>query len=221
MVRILFILLIGLCVPHAAGAGAWLREAGTGFLSVSGTGYPTETVWAYRSSLFAEWGLHRNVTLGLDADEYQLTSGHALLFGRVPLYRGDGGGRAALELGLGAHHWWEIWSPMYRATLSYGRGFDGQLGTGWFAADLSLERRDGSGAEIVKLDLTAGLSGNRRLNPMLQIETAVPSGEDLLWSVTPSVIVTLRDDLRLVLGAERRSAFPDSVGLKLSLWREF
>ncbi|GGH36034.1 hypothetical protein SAMN05444007_108205 [Cribrihabitans marinus] len=221
MVRILFILLICLAAPHSARAGAWLREAGAGFLSVSGTGYHADPVWEYRSSLFAEWGLHRNMTLGLDADEYQLTSGHALLFARFPLYRGDGGGRAALEFGVGTHHWWDQWSPMYRGSVSYGKGFGGWLGAGWFAADLSLERRDGTDADLVKLDLTAGMSEGRRLNPMLQVETARPSGKEILWSVTPSVIVTLRDDLRLVLGAERRSAFPDSYGIKLSLWREF
>ena len=120
-------------------------------------------------------GIEAALIIGLDAQEHQDLYGHTLVFARIPLADFGTTGRMAVEFGVGAHHWqYGTWA-MYKAMLSYGKGIQTGLGAGWIALDTALECRTHE-ATIRKLDITAGLSPGRRLNPLLQVETSYITG---------------------------------------------
>ncbi len=221
MCRILAFCILFLTAAHSAYAGAWMREQGSGFLAVSATLHQNNNVLDYKSAVYAEWGFSPRLTLGFDLNERPGLSGHALLFSRFPIADLNELGRFAAEVGLGAHHGPQDWHPMYKFTLSYGLGFAKPWGSGWLAVDAAMEHRTGAGDPFYKLDLTAGLSNDRQFNPLLQLETTHIKGAPILWTVTPSVMIKAKKNIRWVVGLENKSAYPKGVGLKISLWREF
>lgn len=221
MCRVLLAICIWFAVACPATAGAWLRERGQVFLATTVTLYKIAQVSPYKSSLYGEWGVLDRLTLGMDFNERPAVSGHALLFARLPIPAPGSRNTLAIELGAGGHHWRNNWSPMYKLAVSFGRGWQTALGPGWLAIDTAVEHRRGKDEDLYKLDLTTGLSGQRRFNPLLQIETAYASGADLYWTVTPSVMIRGRNETRWVVGVERKSHFPDAIGLKLGVWTTF
>lgn len=210
-----------LILPPSVRAGAWLREPGTTFAALTLTLYKSELVRPLQTTFYAETGVRNWLTLGLDIHSRPYELGHALAFARLPLLTTDRFGRFALELGAGTHHRFEQTNGIYRATLSYGLGFDTRIGPGWLAVDLAQEHRSGPDLTISKLDLTTGLSSDRLLNPLLQIESSYSQTGDLYWSAAPSLILRGKNGTRWQLGIERRSAFPRATGVKLGLWRTF
>ncbi|EEX08525.1 conserved hypothetical protein [Ruegeria lacuscaerulensis ITI-1157] len=221
MSRLLLLLLAILLGPAPVNAGAWLRQKDSSFSALSVTGYrETNGSAQFKYALYSEWGLREKLTIGLDAEEHQLGYGHALLFARLPVADLGVAGRLAAEFGIGAHHQQlQAWA-LYKATLSWGKGFQTGYGGGWLAVDAALEYRTHN-ALFRKLDLTAGFSSQRRIDPMLQIETAYVPGRPFYWSARPSVLI--RPDTgpnTWVLGLER-TADRRSIGVRFSLWREF
>ena len=228
MRRLIAILIAGLALATPAAAGAWLRDEGDGFVSLSGTmrAGPADAAGtkSFETGLHGDFGAFRRLTLGLDVDETPGESGHALVFARLPLGPIRGRRRMALELGLGAHHVGGQWAGMGKATLSWGLGFAGP-GGGWLAIDGALERRAATttttARTIYKIDAGLGLPSRRRIRPMLKIETSQVEGAGFYWSVIPSLIIPDRDGRRWVVGLEARSGNPRTLGLKLSLWKRF
>ncbi len=220
MIRILlFLFLMTLAGP--VFAGAWLREQNTGFVAAAITGFRTEDgSYEYKSSLYAEWGLRPGLTIGLDAEEHQHLYGHALIFARTPVADLGRKGRFAAEFGVGAHHRQKSAWALYKATVSYGNGFESGWGNGWIAIDAALEYRTHD-ALFRKLDLTAGLSSQRWINPLLQLESTYTPGRPVYWSARPSVMIRRKGgSTTWVVGAER-NAFQSNVGIKFALWRDF
>ncbi|MDX2482440.1 MAG: hypothetical protein QNK42_02130 [Pseudodonghicola sp.] len=225
MRRLVLFLIAVLCTTGTAGptaAGAWLREPGRGFLSTTGTLRQGDPDAWQEVSIFAEYGLAPRLTIGADINERPGIAGHALLFARLPLSRPGARARLAAEAAFGGHHWRAAWDPMYRLTLSYGRGFTLRRGAaGWLALDAAYERRLGMTVPIYKLDATLGLSKPGRLRPILQLESALVPGQPLIWAVTPGLLFDSRRDTTWLLGVERKSASRDTLGLKIALWRWF
>ena len=224
MHRPIHLLLALLCATAAspAAAGAWLREPGRGFLSTTATLRQGDPDARQELSLYAEYGLTPRLTLGADINARPGTSGHAMVFARLPLSRPGARNRLALETALGGHHWQGDWDPMYRLTLSYGRGLTTRSGIlGWLAVDAAYERRLGMSDPIYKLDATLGRSGPGRIRPILQVETAHIPGRDFIWSVAPGVMIDSRRSATWVVGLERKSASRDTLGLKIALWHWF
>ena len=221
MGRILAILLLSLCAAQPASAGAWLREKGTGFLSLTGTVYNPSDSYDFKSAVYGEWGVTPKLTIGLDLNDRPGLTGHALVFARVPVSKVGKNGRFAFEFGGGGHHYQERWHPMYKIGLSYGRSLNTKWGYGWLAIDLAMEHRLRTSDPFYKLDATVGLSADRLINPMLQIETAYFSNSEFQWSVTPSILIRGKNNTRWQFGIERRSGYPKGYGLKIALWREF
>lgn len=221
MGRVLLALWICLVVAGQAAAGAWLRERGTGFTSATATLYRFNGFVDYKTAVYGEWGVADRWTLGFDVNEQPGLAGHALLFLRYPLADLGPRGRFAVEAGVGGHHWLGAWSPMTKLTLSYGKGLDSRWGHGWFAADAGWERRFGTATEIFKLDFTAGLATPRRIDPMLQLETAYVSGLPVFWTLTPALLIDAGKGGTWVVGLERKSDLPGTIGLKLGFWRSF
>ncbi|TDK42152.1 hypothetical protein [Antarcticimicrobium luteum] len=216
-------LLIALsCAAPPAGAGAWQRETGRGFVSTTGTLRQGDPDARQELSVYADYGLAPRLTIGADVNERPGIAGHAVLFARLPLSRPGARARLAAEAAFGGHHWRGAWDPMYRLTLSYGRGSTTRSGaTGWLALDAAYERRLGMNVPIYKLDATLGLSAPGRLRPILQVETAHIPGQPLIWAVTPGVLIDSRRNATWLIGLERKSAGRDTVGLKIALWRWF
>lgn len=221
MTRLIALLLSFLLASGPALAGAWLREQNKAFTTLSVTGFrEKDGAIAYKTSLYAEWGMRPNLTLGLDAEEHRDLYGHALVFARVPVAEFEEAGRFAAEFGIGAHHrQLQAWAT-YKATLSWGKGFQTRVGGGWMAVDASFEYRTHE-AVIRKLDFTAGLSSPRRIDPLLQIETSYVSGRPFYWSARPSIMYRPKDGPNTWLVGLEKNSFEESVGLKLSLWRDF
>ncbi|MEX0348689.1 MAG: hypothetical protein AB3N15_04630 [Paracoccaceae bacterium] len=220
-IRSLLISLMVLGGSAPGYAGAWLQEKGRGFLSATTTGYRPGATVEYRSAIYAEYGLMSRLTLGIDVNDRAANSGHALAFARLPLSPSEWQNRFAIELGTGAHHTLGRTAAMHKITLSYGRNLVSGLGPGWIAADTALEYRTGLNQKIRKFDLTMGLSADRRVNPLLQIETAHVRGGDLYWTLTPALLIRGKKGRRWLIGLERRSAHPEGFGLKFGFWRNF
>lgn len=211
-----------ICPARPAGAGAWMRDEGTGFLSTGAILRQGDPQAARELSLYGDYGLSPRLTLGVDVNQRPGVSGHALLFARLPLNAPEARSKFALETALGGHHWMGDWSPMYRVTFSAGRGFTTRKGAhGWIALDASYERRLGDTDPAYKLDGTIGLSGPARLRPILQIETAFSPGQPVFWAVTPGLLIEGGHNRTWHLGLERKSASRDTLGLKLGLWLQF
>ncbi|WP_254437418.1 hypothetical protein [Ruegeria arenilitoris] len=220
MFRVLALLLL-LLSAAPAWPGAWLREKDAAFTAASVTAFKDRGgSYDYKTALYAEFGYRPNLTIGVDFEQSRDFYGHALLFARVPVADFNKWGRFAAEFGAGAHHkQLDAWA-MYKLTLSYGKGFQTGWGNGWVAVDTALEIRTHD-AVYRKLDITAGLSSDRLLNPLIQVETAYTSGHSLFWRARPSVMIRARDKgPTWVLGLERNDARNDT-GLKIALWEEF
>ncbi|MEM7317464.1 MAG: hypothetical protein AAF408_00430 [Pseudomonadota bacterium] len=198
-----------------------MQERGSGFFSFSGTFYRPDGLWEYETSVYGQWGATNWLTVGIDFHEKSDISGHGLIFARLPLMTGWRNNYLALELAVGRHHIHENIHPMYKTTVSYGRAIEVADLPGWIAIDAALERRTDFDQEFYKLDLTAGLSADSAVNPMLKIETTYDGTNDLIWSATPSLILRNKTGGRWVIGVERRSAYPEGIGLEIGLWRNF
>lgn len=220
MYRVLLLLSL-LLAAAPAWPGAWLREQDAAFTAVSVTAFKEpDGGYDYKSALYAEWGKKPNLTIGLDFEENRDLYGHALLFARVPVADFDRWGRVAAELGAGAHHRQRRAWAMYKVTLSYGTGFQTGWGSGWLAIDTALEYRTHD-AVFRKLDVTAGLSAQRLLNPLIQVETSYTSDKSLAWKVRPSVMIRPRNSQTTwVLGLERNDARRET-GIKVAVWNDF
>ena len=174
--------LLLLAAASQVEAGAWPREPGAVFLSFSGalsTGAGTLlaplTDIRSASQVFAEYGLSETWTLGLDAlratgDDATLTA--ELVSLRRPVWRGDGGGIAAAELGLGFLDDADGTQARIRPGLSWGRGFESPRGGGWLGVESSVELRLPSGDTAVKADFTAGLKPTEAWMLIAQVQTA-------------------------------------------------
>lgn len=223
--------LVLLAAAAQAEAGAWPREQGSVFLSLSGTlSTGAETLLApttdirSASQAFAEYGLSDDWTLGLDAlratgDDAPVTAGLVAL--RRPVWRGDGGGIAAAELGVGVLEDADGTEARVRPGLSWGRGFESARGGGWLGLESSLEFRLPSGDTVFKADFTAGLKPNDRWMLIGQVQTGLFPDADPIVRLAPSVVRRLGASTHAQLGLVGSIAGDDAVGVKLALWFSF
>ncbi len=202
-------------------AGAWLREKGNGFMSTSSTLRAVSPVADYEFGLYADYGLTSRLNVGIDIYETPGFSGHALLFIRRPLRSLGAQSKLAMELGLGSHHQYQNWRPMYRLGLSWGYGFDNWFAPGWIAVETAIEHRDGQPGPLFKFDAIAGLSSSDRIRPMLQLETAIAKNLPFQWKLTPSLLIPGKGNSTWVVGIQQRSFGTARTGLKVALWRRF
>jgi hypothetical protein len=229
--RLLLALLCLLLAPRDAAAGAWPREKGATFLSVShtvSTGLatllvPTEDLRGY-TSFYAEHGLTATWTVGLDAGSGSGTDTSpraALVFARRPLGHGEVN-RFAAEFGLGYQHDATDGSQArLRPGLSWGRGFESRWGGGWLGLETSADLRLPSGDVAYKADATAGLRPREDWMVIFQVQTGLYPDSDPLVRLAPSVVRRLGGHAHAQLGLLAGVAGDDAIGAKLALWFEF
>jgi len=217
------VLLIALlCTASPAWGGAWLRETGRSFRALTLLLRHGDPDARHELSLYQDYGIGPRLTLGLDLNERPGITGHMLIFARLPLTRPGTRTKLAIETAVGGHHWRGAWNPMYRVTLSLGRGaLFGRRGAGWLAVDAGYERRLGNARPTYKLDATLGFSAPGRIRPILQLETAKTPGQALSWALAPGLLIDRRDRGAWLIALERKSAGRETIGLKFGLWQRF
>lgn len=217
------VILLALAMGTPLWAGAWMREEGKTFMSVTGTVRHDGQLLSQETSIYIDYGFKPRLSLGLDINESPGNAGHALIYARLPIVAGDKPYRIAAELALGGHHDRGKWHGMLKATLSYGRGFQSRWGSGWMAADAAVERRMGSPKPLYKLDATLGLSSTKGwARPLLKLETALMPGKDLIWAISPGLMFDSKNGKNTyVIGLEHRRAERSKLGISFSLWRNF
>jgi hypothetical protein len=203
-------LLLHLCWALPAGAGAWMREEGEGFLSF---GLEAKDA-GLGQSLFLEYGVRPKLTLGLDGWS-SLTGDWALLaVMQVPLTPANAAPlRAAASLGAGLGRSNGVMSERLRLALHLGRGLE----AGWLSGDLSLTYRGDSGAIDSKLSATWGREITSRCSAVLE-GWAEGSGAATL---SPSLVCRLTPRLRVRGGGTWPVRGNGAPALTLQGWTEF
>ncbi|MDX1782131.1 MAG: hypothetical protein R3256_12535 [Thalassovita sp.] len=213
-ILVLFALLL---LPDPARAGAWLREQGGGFLSVSTYLLEAGSGGQNYAGIYLEYGLKPRLTLGLDLGRG--VSGHtkSIAFLRLPLGSADGPHRFALDAGFGeiAGH------PTFRPGFSYGYGFDSGLGQGWLSLETMVEMDLRDRDTDYKVDLTIGLAPNHKLKLLLQLQSGRAAGDPFFLRVVPSLTRRIGKGWQAEFGFTRELIGGRASGLKLGLWKRF
>jgi len=219
MVRCLTLAIVLLCwLASGAVAGAWLRETGTAFLSLSGEVTEPDDFGIYRQdySLYAEYGLAERLTIGVDAGHDMLTMSKGIVFARLPLGRADRTVKLAVELGAG-----QVGDDTaLRPGLSIGRGIELWDWNGWLNAD-GRAVLAGGGAMTLESDLTFGLSVTDRSKVILQIQAGQPDIGDAYAKFAPSFVYETKPGAHLEIGLTQPLTGSDLRSLSLGLWRTF
>lgn len=219
MVRCLTLAVVVLLgIATDAVAGAWLRETGTGFLSLSGEVTEPDAFGIYRQdySLYAEYGLAERLTLGVDAGHDMLRMSKGVVFARLPLGRADRTVKLAVELGAG-----QVGDDTaLRPGLSIGRGITLWGRGGWLNAD-GRAVLAGGGAMTLESDLTFGLSVTGRSKVILQLQAGQPDIGDGYATFAPSLVYETRPGAHLEIGLTQPLTGSDLRSLSLGLWRMF
>jgi hypothetical protein len=215
--------------PALAEAGAWAREKGSFFASTTATAVAdpddvSNTLKTY-GSLYAEYGLGRQLTAGVDTGMEETTDYSAMFFLRKSFTLGadtnqfavlGGLGVGSTGAGVGGSSQW-----LTQIGFSYGRGFETRFGGGWLAFDTSATYRTGSQDVAGKADLTLGLKPTERTKLMLQLQAGQYPGSDPYLRVVPSIARKFGERVHIELGAQIGVVGDERVGLKLGTWMEF
>lgn len=214
------------CLAGAAHPGAWPREAGDVFVSLSqevtdrrGQANSTEAGF---SSIYAEVGLPRRLTAGLDAGRSNhFDDWSVLLFLRRPLDDGTGANRFAVEVALGRGGGEE---PGFRIRpgLSWGRGLTTRWGNGWAGLEGRYEWRTETDDGVWKADLTLGLSGDKGQMWIMQLQSGDYPDESPYLRLTPSYVRPLgQSRTKVQLGVIYDLSGHPTHGVKLGSWLSF
>jgi hypothetical protein len=219
--RLLLALVLTLLAAEA-GAGAWPRDPRTGFLSVSNI--PTldrqgaVSAWV---GLYAEYGLTRRVTLGLDADRRSTgDTWSAWAFARYDLAPGADV-RRAVSLGIGLRGYGGQSEMVLRPGLHVGRGVQTLWGPGWLEAEAQAIHAPASGWTAWKLDGTFGVKPRPDRLLIVQLQTSQYPGQRVQVRLAPSFVRRLGPALSLEFGLTADLTAPQSLGAKLGTWLEF
>lgn len=229
----------------SALAGAWPREKGGVFAALS---YevttpraalmpealaldPTPPLYGY-TGLYGEYGLTERLTIGIDTgQEENQDSWSGVVFARMPIGPQDWRHRFSVQLGLGQRRYEK--NGLYygletietewiaRPALAWGYGFDTRWGSGWAAADASLEFREETGGVPVKVDVTLGTTVSERATLLLQLQTGDypdnPPYAKLLPGLVLKVLPWLSLESSLILSMQG----DDKLGARAAIWVSF
>lgn len=200
-----------------AHGGPWLRDPRLSFGSVQVTPRSSGEV---EYGLFAERGVTPWLTLGVDLNDNG-TSGHALVFARLPILRGQW--VAAVDLAAGGHRYQSDTGAMGRALFGLGRNVSLAGAPGWAALSVGPEWREGNSGLAWKADGVLGFKADRWVNPILSVETFLAPNNDFYWSIIPGALIDGRKSGRTwLLGVEQKGGPGEmTTGLRLGYWIDF
>ncbi|MGC1497167.1 MAG: hypothetical protein WA790_15250 [Sulfitobacter sp.] len=205
-----------------AHAGAWMREKGTSFTSLSfTTNYFLETT----NASYLEFGWRENLTIGADigyaTNSQGIQTGYGTLFIRRPLGPNKGQNKWAYELGVGAAWIGDIVLPHLKTGVSWGRGLQIKDMNGWMAIDASMTWDVSYGQHIAKVDSTVGVNFTEITTGMVELYLANLNSKTYA-TIAPSLVFKPRKGkYRFQIGAESPLGEVENTALKLGLWREF
>lgn len=213
--RVIVFFLIGLCLATPARAGAWLREDRAGFLSFSVEYSPK---WQSTfTALYAEYGLGRRITAGLDLGFSDERLYKGVLFGRMALVPPDGTWKLAAELGIGTTED----EPVLRPGLSLGRSLQFGPRPGWLAVDALARYEIEKGNVEFTVDTTIGVQLSEKRKFLLQLQSGNhPMDPDYL-NLAPSLVIERQPGLHLEIGMKAGLKERDDYAVKLGIWRYF
>lgn len=218
----LFLSLLLLVFANAAHAGAWPRGEGNGFVMVTLQGTVPQffgglgPVSTY-SGAYLEYGLTDKITLGFDIGHSVSGNSKALFFASYPLGQPDSRHKFAVELGIGR----AAGNAVVRPGLSYGRGFDGKLGSGWVSANALFEHHLGRKRTDMKLDFTIGLNHKGGFKSIVQLQAGRQEGDPSFLRIAPSFALPMGKDTHFELGFSTELIGQTAYGLKIGVWRNF
>lgn len=201
-----------------ATAGAWPRDKGQVFAVLSGQIEGPDEFGFYRQSgtLYAEYGVTGQLTLGVDLGGDALRMNKAIAFLRWPLGRVDRPLKLAVELGAGQVEE----KNALRPGLSLGRGFTLGGRQGWLALDSRAVLFGGRDVAL-ESDITFGLSIRRRTKVILQFQTGRPDAGDPYARFAPSLVYETEPGQQIELGVITPITGGGDNGIRLGLWRRF
>ncbi|QFT93508.1 hypothetical protein FIU86_11705 [Roseovarius sp. THAF9] len=200
-------------------AGPWMRVEGETFLS-----YSIETDLengisdgsGFYGSLYAEHGLTKRLTVGLDAGGHEDDISKAIAFLRWPVGAADRKLRVSAEFGLGMTR--EDFA--LRPGISVGRGLELGDIPGWVSVD-SRAVIIGSFDGVLETDITFGLSPSPEAKIILQLQTGIPTQSDPYAKLAPSYVRRIAPGRHIEVGLVAGVAEADDFKLKLGLWHQF
>ncbi|MEW9921148.1 hypothetical protein AB2B41_16170 [Marimonas sp. MJW-29] len=208
--RLIFLILLTLLsLSTAAQAGAWLRERGEGFVSLSfGATRFDET----KNALYIEYGL---------TDAQDVRNGFGNLFARRALGPTDRPHRFAYEIGLGGLWGNEMQLPTVKTGVSWGYGFSHASGNGWMSLDAAYVYEPRMGNHIAKIDGTLGVDFSTLTTGLIEF-TLSEQNDDAYGAVEPSLLFRPRgSSFNVKIGAEIPYKETEKSALKLGLWHRF
>ena len=212
-------LAFGVMAPQDAIAGAWLREEGKGFASVSAT---LDAEKQAMTTTYLEYGWTSRTTLGAKLEtESTGMRGTGLVFMVKPVGDTNRPARLSWNIGIGAA-WSEVSiSPLLRAGLSWGRGISFVNRDGWLTFDASVEWDALSAQTTTRLDSTMGFALTEQSKAMLQVFfTQSPDGGSA--KIAPSWLYRPQGrNFTYQFGAELPASRSEEPKLKIGFWRDF
>ncbi len=223
--RFILAALVLALTPAAASAGAWPREVGTSFLSLSYTlsddmNLPGVDPEGY-TALYYEYGATPRLTFGLDAGRAQNGEYTAILFARRALDWELFGGRTALQGGAGMAELGATSDTLLELGAAWGKGLETRFGGGWLGVDTKLHYFTEAQDFAAKIDLTVGIKPNDRTMLILQLQAADYPGSDPTLAVVPSIVRNVGRRHYVELGLDVGLANDTTAGIKLGTWLEF
>lgn len=219
---LIFLISVLLQVPQPTSAGAWLREKGEGFISLSfASTVDLDTV----SQTYIEYGYRDAMTIGADVGLIQqrigVQGGFATLFATRALSGPDATSKWSYTLGFGANWANDLILPHIQTGMSWGRGIDLLQKDGWATVDANIFWDVISGIHVGKVDGTFGINLTDHIAGMMQVYFVRANGASTT-TLAPSLILSPRDKtFRIQIGAEQAIGDVSGGVLKLGLWRTF
>ncbi len=216
MLRALILLLL---VPGQALAGPWLRDVGRGFLSYSVTLEDVEKSGETNSygAVYAEYGVRRNLTLGLDLGAGEQGYSKAIAFAVLPLTPQTQDTRISAEFGLGTVQD----NAIIRPGIAIGRSFEFLDRFGWMSIETRAEIGIQSGDVALSTDLTLGYNTGLRSKWMMQLQHGGTMADPDYMRLVPSVVIKTHPGRHLEFGVTAGVWNTTALGVKLGIWQEF
>ncbi|MEP5732181.1 MAG: hypothetical protein ABJL67_22730 [Sulfitobacter sp.] len=221
-------LLVAICVAFwlsagsPAQAGAWLREKGSGFTSLS---FGLNRFEEGSQSLYFEYGLSEKMTIGLDVttstQRSDFRDGQGHIFLRRQLWANDGPHKLAYEIGIGGTIRDDAVLPTFKSGLSWGRGVQLYDRNGWVNVNAAFIYEPSLGEHITKMDATFGLELGQRTSGLVELSLFHQHG-DTYQAVEPSLLIRPKDSrFNFKVGAKIPFDDQDKSSLRLAVWHSF
>ncbi len=216
------LLILSQAAAPMAQAGAWLRESGTGFVSLSfGATQFSETT----NAAYIEYGLSDATTIGLDISSFtnsqKVRNGFGNLFVRRAFGPTNGASRMSYEIGIGGLWGNEMRRPTLKAGLSWGRGFEVGQRAGWVNLDSAYILEPTLGENITKFDGTFGMELSDITTGLVEV-TLSHQNSATYGAVEPSVLFRPKgSQFNIKVGAQIPFDEQEKSALKLGIWHHF